>query len=63
MGALRNIIEQDETASSAAEEMEDKFRLDPIYREPVSIQISDDWDSMMDEYMDDFQDFGDLDSF
>lgn len=58
MGALRNIIEQDE---SPAEELEDKYRLDPSYREPVSIQISDDWDTMMEEYMDEFQDFGDPD--
>ncbi|MDH5300351.1 MAG: hypothetical protein OEW58_03190 [Gammaproteobacteria bacterium] len=60
MGALREIIEQEERM---ADELEDKLHADLTYREPESVQITDEWDTMMDEYMDDFQDFGESDSF
>jgi len=33
---------------------------DKTYREPNSVHISDDWDTIMEDFLDDFDDYQDL---
>ena len=32
-----------------------------FYKEPNSVHISDDWDTLMEDFLDDFDDYNDLD--
>ncbi|MDH3325658.1 MAG: hypothetical protein OEM38_02935 [Gammaproteobacteria bacterium] len=32
---------------------------DKVYREPNSVHISDDWDTIMEDFLDDFEDYQD----
>lgn len=59
MGAARDQILQ---GTAHDEVFEDSYMLDDQrYSEPMSVQITDDWDTMMEEYLDDIDDFGDMD--
>jgi len=33
---------------------------DKMYREPNSVHISDDWDTIMEDFLDDFDDYQDI---
>jgi hypothetical protein len=33
---------------------------DKVYREPNSVHISDEWDTIMEDFLDDFDDYQDL---
>ncbi len=43
------------------EGVKDPMRMDDAYKEPISIQIDDEWDTMMEEYFDEIDDFQDID--
>jgi len=34
---------------------------DKTYREPNSVHITDDWDTLMEDFLDDFDDYNDID--
>ena len=34
---------------------------DGVYREPNSLHISEDWDTLMEDFLDDFEDYTDVD--
>lgn len=34
---------------------------DKVYREPSSVHLSEDWDTLMEDFLDDFDDYHDLD--
>lgn len=44
-------------------EFEDFMSMDDqhVYREPNSLHISDDWDTLMEDFLDDFEDYTDVD--
>jgi len=44
-----------------AEPIDESFQFEESYKEPVSIQITDDWDTVMDDYYDEYDDFNDID--
>ncbi len=41
----------------AVAEFEDSYFVDEARLEPNSVHITDDWDTQMEEYFDDFEDF------
>lgn len=45
-----------------AQKLDDVFSMDDNtpYREPNSIHITDDWDTMMEDFIDDFDDYRDV---
>lgn len=42
-------------------ESEESFFLDESYKEPNSVHITEDWDTMMEDFYDDYEDFQDVD--
>lgn len=43
------------------ENINNSIRIDDAYKEPKSIQIDDEWDTNMEEYFDEIEDFQDID--
>ncbi|MDH5229996.1 MAG: hypothetical protein OEZ58_06895 [Gammaproteobacteria bacterium] len=52
---------QHNASSTGMERSDDSFFFDDGYREPNSVHITEDWDTMMEEFYDDYEDFGDVD--
>lgn len=47
---------------SSASEFEDfKPVEENVYREPISVHFSEDWDTLMEDFLDDFDDYQDVD--
>jgi len=40
---------------------DENYRFEESYKEPASAQITDDWDTVMDDYYDEYEDFNDVD--
>lgn len=43
------------------QQQDENYRFEESYKEPTSVQLTDDWDTMMEEYYDDYDDFNDID--
>lgn len=52
---------QDMSSDSAGMESEDSFFFEESYKEPASVYITESWDTMMEEYYDEYDDFQDID--
>lgn len=50
-----------EVSSESAGVDEDSFFFEESYKEPSSVYITENWDTMMEEYYDDYDDFHDID--
>jgi len=51
-----------QTGSHSVEQNEESYTFEDSYFEQnSSAQLGDDWDTMMDEFLDDYEDFSDVD--
>lgn len=48
--------------AASQSEFDDHMSMDDhVYREPNSLYISEDWDTLMEDFLDDFEDYQDVD--